>query len=84
PAFGGLYWRQQSHGHPPQASLTALGGLHAAVTAPVWQSVQVALAVDLGAQAVRSDDPVPRLGAKLGGLALLPWAAYALEAHFIF
>jgi hypothetical protein len=84
PAFGGLYWRQESHGHPPRASLTGLAGAHGAVTAPVWQSVQVAVTVDLGAQAVRSDDPIPRLGAKLGGLALLPWMAYALEAQLIF
>jgi hypothetical protein len=84
PSLGVLYWRQQSQGHALQTSLTGLMCLRGALTAPLTGRLQLALTADVGLQAVRSDDPVPRLGAKVSGIALLPWAGYTLEAHLLF
>ena len=81
PAVGALYWQQHSLGRAPVHSAAGLCTVMAMLQTHILPRLGVGVRAEGGAMLARAEGPLPRLGARVAGLTLLPWAAYTVEVQ---
>ena len=83
PTAGVLYFQQQSRGHAPQRSVVGRATWSAQVQVHLTARFELGLRAELGGMLAITTGALPRFSQRMGALALLPFAAYAVDLHYL-
>lgn len=83
PSLGVLYFRQQSQSHAPVHSTVGRLGAAVQLQTRLTPRLELGLRGEFGGMLARADGALPTFARRAGSVALVPFATYSVDVHFL-